>query len=865
MKKILCLFLILCIIPLNTAYAFFYEDIEECSFPESIEIMDLLGIMEGYDDEVTFNPEKEVTRGEFSEIIMRILDPSQPAEKGYFMDVPKEHPNYNSINSVAQMGYMTGYENNIFKPDERITIGEVLAVAVKLSGYKYLADANGGYPTGYLLAANQLGILKGISISMANYATRDVVAKIIDNLLDVEVREIVGISGENNIYSSDGTTVMMKYFNLKREEGLAVADEFSAIKNSSLASENQIIIDYVNYYIDISFVSNIVGKNVRYIYRMDKETNKNYIIYIKETDNKMVSVRTEKYISFTNNNLSYYDENDNIKSIYVSKHASYIVNGETKKYFEGIFDSVIYGEFTLISTANNSEYDIVHIDSVTKNIRVGNVSEDDYILTDKNDYTKKIIADSRDMKVSIYDCDNDKEISFSEIRENSVVTEMKSDNITSLFVTAKTVNGWIEQADYSENKIIISGAEYEYNSLCETSYIAKFRPGDNVTLYLDYMGKIAFAEHQKTSDGEYAYLINTVTRIIENEDVIYGKFYTSSGEMKSFKFSDKLKVNGTRREYSGEEDLLKLIGTFDTLSQTYKLEKMTYITVNDDTVISIAVEGSSSDVKTIEEKWPVKERTYISNYGCFNYDMYIASGTPIFAIPDNPLTADERQFGILNTDDFISLDEYTVSGYVSNPDGEEAEAVIVKGMSGTGGTVPAKTALCVVTKVTEVISDNGENLKRIRFVQSGNESYVDYDELDNVTYTYNDVAYTPSQLQAGDVITYTVNVSGLLKNFSVYYKSGIFTAADNSESFGAADRIFVREVSSVTDKFITLSSDGVADQKYLTSGSYKYAKVEKVGNSYRVSTADVSDIEVEDIIIAQVISRTMTNMVIIKK
>ena len=90
MKKILCLFLILCIIPLNTAYAFFYEDIEECSFPESIEIMSLFGIMEGYDDEVTFNPEKEVTRGEFSEIIMKIVNFSEVSEKGYFIDVPKD-------------------------------------------------------------------------------------------------------------------------------------------------------------------------------------------------------------------------------------------------------------------------------------------------------------------------------------------------------------------------------------------------------------------------------------------------------------------------------------------------------------------------------------------------------------------------------------------------------------------------------------------------------------------------------------------------------------------------------------------------------------------------------------------------------
>ena len=83
------------------------------------------GILQGYTDG-TFRPNAAITRAEFASIAAR-FDKLSGGDKT-FIDVPTDHWAYAAITSAAEKGWVSGYSDGTFRPNNAITRAEVVKI-----------------------------------------------------------------------------------------------------------------------------------------------------------------------------------------------------------------------------------------------------------------------------------------------------------------------------------------------------------------------------------------------------------------------------------------------------------------------------------------------------------------------------------------------------------------------------------------------------------------------------------------------------------------------------------------------------------------------------------------------------------------
>ena len=91
----------------------------------AISYMSELGIIKGYPDG-TFRPEANITRAEFAAMATKFAD----LKEGFktFRDLDKNHWAYDFISKAATAGWINGYPDGTFKPDNKITRAEVVSI-----------------------------------------------------------------------------------------------------------------------------------------------------------------------------------------------------------------------------------------------------------------------------------------------------------------------------------------------------------------------------------------------------------------------------------------------------------------------------------------------------------------------------------------------------------------------------------------------------------------------------------------------------------------------------------------------------------------------------------------------------------------
>ncbi len=110
-----------------------FTDIDDHWAKEYILIMNELGIVKGYEDG-TFKPENKITRAEFATMISRFEKVQKVAMDTNFYDVPEDHWAYDTINYARYMGWISGYEDGSFKPNNSITRAEAVTIINRMLG-----------------------------------------------------------------------------------------------------------------------------------------------------------------------------------------------------------------------------------------------------------------------------------------------------------------------------------------------------------------------------------------------------------------------------------------------------------------------------------------------------------------------------------------------------------------------------------------------------------------------------------------------------------------------------------------------------------------------------------------------------------
>lgn len=213
------------------AFATGYPDVPEtATYAQAVKELSALNVISGYEDG-TFLPDKNVTRAEITKMIVTSLGSATlsaanaaAGKDTKFADVPGSHwasgfVSTATANANSNNGFINGYDETTFGPDDNVTYAQAIKMLVSALGYQTYAENNGGWPNGYLNYGYTLEIADGVTgVSNDTQVTRAQVAQMIDNAVKAPICVIDGYETQWN-----GT----------QTPNFVIKDEVSATKKNS--------------------------------------------------------------------------------------------------------------------------------------------------------------------------------------------------------------------------------------------------------------------------------------------------------------------------------------------------------------------------------------------------------------------------------------------------------------------------------------------------------------------------------------------------------------------------------------------------------------------------------------------------------
>lgn len=156
---------------------------------DAVQTVRALGIMVG-DENGNLALDRNVTRSEFAKMLTAASsykDTVGEAGSGYslFKDVKSGHWASEYIKTALDAGWMVGYTDGTFRPDNNITLEEACTAALRLVGYDS-SNLAGSFPQAQLSKAASLGLRDGLSRSQGEQMTRDDCATLFYNLMTAQ-------------------------------------------------------------------------------------------------------------------------------------------------------------------------------------------------------------------------------------------------------------------------------------------------------------------------------------------------------------------------------------------------------------------------------------------------------------------------------------------------------------------------------------------------------------------------------------------------------------------------------------------------------------------------------------------------------
>ena len=590
-----------------------YADTDEL---DTVGILSVLGIMGDYKDTGLFKPNVYISRAEFLEGLFKLLkiDVLNPNVAGEFYDVPKDHEYYDVVHTAVSYDIVSGYDNNTFMPDSVITYNDAIAMIVRALGYGKYAQAAGGYPSGYLNAANILGDFKNVSINNRKALTRIEMARLLNEMLYAPMSKMTGES--DGIKISQGKTPLEDIYNIAKGKGVVEANQYAQLEKIP-AENNCLVIDGVMYYCDERY-NNFLGHEVEFWYDIDDLTV-SFMTWSDRTEQLVIAA--EDIDAYKDGILTYYTENGRKKTADL-RNAKMIYNGvkPVDRYDESIYN-IEDGTITLIE--NNDKYYLAKIEEYQNYVlNRAYLNNDELNFSFKED-APSLRVDVSDVYVEVYnasgvsdsiyqknDAGEDRTV-ISMFKANSVVSiynpnaykalnnglPTEKDSYLKIVISDKSVTGTVDMYSSGDFTAVIDGTEYD---VARSNYLgvdfSKLNTYPSGKYLLDASGKIvAVSSEGDSGEFEYGYLYKAATEEHEPDLVISIKLIDSSGDTQSFTCTDKLIINGKKIKNNSYSQLK---ASADMLHQGNTLIDTSAITISQ--VIKYkASDGVVTEIQTV--------------------------------------------------------------------------------------------------------------------------------------------------------------------------------------------------------------------------------------------------------------------------
>lgn len=597
MKKIaamLTTFVMLASLLCQTAAFAAFSDVDDTNtYRKAITTLSKLSVIDGYTDG-TFKPDGEITRAEFTKLIVFLLSYQDLAYGSFdFTDVDESHWARNYIQTAYNIGIIAGMGNGTFVPDAPVTYEQALKMVVCMLGYDAFAQAQtqteeGAWAEKYIKQANALNLTKNISgTDYKNGASRGMIAQLLYNALEIEIYENNGFNWEKT-----EKTLMNDYLKVKELKGTLVGAEdyiTENCKNELLENQMAILtnagetvtIDFSGFTQNVTDISKYLGNTITVFYRQRNANDEKTLVMIDDetTKNSQTDITYKNLHSFSGTTLKYYDSSKKTVTVklkekdltvrYNGKIVSAdetvnLINPDTKQeeYFtrqEALekwltHDSgyTIYGDVKLTDNSSDGTIDMVQINDYDVMVAYAAPNTSDYRITDKLVTGSFLILDPQAADYTYTITKDNAQVPVTSISANDVILYAKSldGSVYSLLVSKNSVKGTITSINSNGSQMTIEGNTYDVSEKC-ASYIEEkdgktLKAGVSGTFYLDALGTAVFGTLEQTAVAPYAYITNAFIDRDEGGKA-YITMYASNmtGSASSYPVKDKVKFNGS--------------------------------------------------------------------------------------------------------------------------------------------------------------------------------------------------------------------------------------------------------------------------------------------------------------------------------
>lgn len=902
LKKVISTFAAVAMLATSaSAFAVSFPDVDaNASYSGAVDALTSLGVVNG-DDNGKFNPENTVTRAEFAKMVVEMLGEGKSAAASTytkFVDA-QGHWGAGYIETGVAKGFINGYDDTTFGPDDQVTYAQAVKMLVSAVGYDLYATEQGGYPSGYLAYGSSLDIIDGVTgVTNDTALTRAQCAILIYNALKAP---ICAISHYNQNYQGEWYPVYTKYDGVSAAWKSALTEYHNAyvamgrvtdvtrdakrgdrvtfaIEKCDNFDGNLNYTGSQNAYVGNSKADETLYNYSEAIIQKDKSTKEFTIVSVTPYGSSEIvefamkdvkTLPTASLISVKNGTKTDdYDiasdaclyingakQNDTAVTTYGS-YGDYINGGATNTVLDNAYNQV--GKITLInktdvaSTAvTDDEYDYVMVDYyATSKVDAVDVYDDEVEITVSEinagfglDGTITIdLDDETSQTIKFYK--NGEEISYKDVKKKDIVSIAVApggnwyEKDLEIYVSDSKVSGTISSKNESKKTVTVDGTTYDYAIVSG----AGLETGKDLTLYLDAFGYVVKRD-VNSSSAKYGVVVDYYTQ----GSTAYVSVVTADGKIEKYATNENFSGAIVTDSTSASNVAGKVI--------EYKIDKNDYLKTVSSTMNATAKTNAEySEELSLLGGYSISETaTKIVDISKYTADKKVSTMT--FAQLE-----DEGKYDVVAVSD---VNDDDVPFIIVTTDGTALKATSTLAViQATGATATADddTSCDIITlavngeKNVEVYFDatlNADNLAEgtVIMYKVGSEGYVesasDYKVIFTPNNTYNDMK---SAVFANSVTNFTAVAGG-----AVVAKTGVANEYTLNVNGQDADvDVYYGPVYTATDSSLrvftsksdsTQKSNFVSDTKALSIGNanvYTYNYSKDAGDNQRVSTSRLS-------------------------
>lgn len=464
------------------------------------------------------------------------------------------------------VAYKELYDRGCFyweKMPNYVSLDDALYTFVRVTGYAGEAEYSGGYPTGYMSAAQNHDLLKNFQAKDVDKITRGELAILAFNALNAPVNAISGQENGNFVFK-EGDSILLSRFNIEKKRGIVTASGITTLYGSSDLNEGYVEVDRFRYETSDESIADYLGYNVEMYLESDDGINR--IICFEPYKNNVYEGDTSSDPDFGDTLLTYADENGKEKRVKVSE-AKVIYNNMLLGDYEAVDKSLLdnVSTFKAVDNDNDSYAEVICVWDY-EYLRVGTIGEDAMTFAHLMKYKDKdsIRLDDDNIAITVIKDGAKASVSVLEYGDVVAVAESAAENAFGrkciTFVVSKdSASGKIDSVISDDNGYIVqvNGKDYRisknYEKICGLDGVSVSRKdiikptiGQTVTLYLAH--DVTVADISENSMANIAYLVKTYTD--EDGEKCYVKLFKTDGTFELFTLADKVRYFGKSTNYT---------------------------------------------------------------------------------------------------------------------------------------------------------------------------------------------------------------------------------------------------------------------------------------------------------------------------